>query len=160
MTRCSAKRITHRGAEIQPDDHVCDSYRIVECGYCGRELRVCRCCDHGQVYCPDGKCAESARIVKIRGYRADHQQSKSGRRSHAKSQARYRLRRELALMVGTQKVTDHPSTNSSSSETVASTFTKEEEHEPDKILFFDIELVRCDLCGRLCRPFMHRWSFW
>ena len=176
MTRCSARRITHRGSHVQPDDHICDSYREFECGYCGREIRICRCCDDGQLYCPDGECASRARELKVPGYRANYEQTRKGKKAHAKRQMRYRNRRELALIVGMQVVTDHPSTFSPSSSTVPrieneefeddeapieSSSTQTElgfEHRSPPICSTSAELVRCDVCGRFCRPFVHRWS--
>lgn len=171
MTRCSAKRITHRGSDVQPD-HICDSYREFECGYCGKEIRICRCCDDGQVYCPDGECASLARELKVPEYRANYQRTRKGKKAHAKRQMHYRNRQELALIVGTQVVTDHPSTFSSSSSTVPDIETEEDEddappaepngteseHRAPPARSTSAELVRCNVCGRFCRPFIHRWS--
>ncbi len=197
MTRCSAKRIAHRGADVQPDDHLCDSYRQFNCGHCGRGIHICRCCDSGQAYCPEGECADLARGTKNQQYGADHQKTKKGRRSHARAQANYRLRRELDLIVGTQQVMDHPSTDppfsatlsdveiekdddaTSPNQPVPAEFANREEDDdatapnqpvaaeladreednattPNRTV--DTELVRCDVCGRQCRPVVHRWS--
>lgn len=172
MTRCSSRSIAHRGSGVQAEDHICDSYREYACGYCGREIRICRCCDDGQVYCPNGECASRARELKVPGYQADYEQTHKGKKAHAKRQMRYRNRRELALIIGMQIVTDHPSTFSSSSSTVPDVETEEieddvppaepsstkSEHRARPAEPPNAELVRCDVCGRLCRPFIHRWS--
>jgi len=178
MTRCSAKMIAHRGADVQPVEHICDSYRLFECDHCGKEIRICRCCDHGEVYCPGEQCASLARELKNLQYRSDHQQTKSGRKAHAARQAQYRLRREMLQLVGTQVVTDHPSTPPSSSVKVSSIEDEEIEDGTAQTQPTESELsvtvqdtqttgqllnadaVRCDVCGRLCRPFIHRWSWW
>ena len=174
MTRCSAKRITHRGSDVQPD-HICDSYREFECGYCGTEIRICRCCDHGHAYCPDEECAALAREPKVPVYRANYEGTHKGRKTHAERQMRYRMRQELALIVGTAVVTDHPSTFSSSSSTVLSIEDEEIQDDATPIepssteatpecdrrppaIRSHVELMCCDVCGRLCRPFIHRWS--
>ena len=171
MTRCSARSIAHRGSDVQPD-HICDSYREFECGYCSNEIHICRCCDDGQVYCPDGECAARARELKVPGYKADYQQTRKGKKAHAARQMRYRNRQELALIVGTQVVTDHPSRSSHSSSMVPGIETEEieddaspvepsstrSEHRAPLTRSTNADLVRCDVCGRFCRPFIHRWS--
>jgi hypothetical protein len=188
MTRCSSRKIAQGGAEVQPDHHVCDSYREFECAGCGRQTHICRCCDRGHGCCPTESCADCARAVSMWQYRADYQRTRKGKKAHARAQLGYRLRSELRSIFGMQLVTEQSSTNSAPSRTVQTT-TKEEfgddalaketnevettaDEEPmdasrahrttaaSPVKPIDAGLVRCDFCRRLCRGFIHRWSRW
>ena len=126
------------------------SYRLFFCLWCERQVRICADCDWGQRYCPDGPCGGEARTHAKRRYRADHQRTRQGRRTHARAQLRYRVR------LRAEKVTDHPSPVASASVNIADVETLEEAADVDRPVQTEIR-VRCDFCGALCGPFVHRW---
>jgi hypothetical protein len=129
---------------------VADSYRPFLCLWCGRQVRICASCDWGQRYCPDAPCGGEARNHAKRRYRADYQRTRKGRRAHAQSQLRYRVR----LLA--KKVTDHPSPAVSASVNIAKVETLQETADVDHPVKTEAR-VRCDSCGVLCGPFVHRW---
>lgn len=86
----------------------CDSYRVFFCAHCSKRVVICRCCDHGNYYCPDNECSKQHRIKAKRRYRADYQNTHIGRRNHAASQARYRLKQAQAKSNNENEImTDH-----------------------------------------------------
>src|SRR5258708_28074561 len=75
--------------------------RLFRCARCGREVRVCVPCDHGQIYCA-GDCRAIRRRESVRRAGATYQGSRKGARKHAARQRQLRLAKSSA-----QKVTHH-----------------------------------------------------
>jgi hypothetical protein len=76
------------------------SYRLYNCRRCALQVRICRRCDHGNVYCA-GECAQVCRRESLRRAAARYQRTRRGAAHHAARQRRYRARDE--------KVTHHGS---------------------------------------------------
>ena len=68
------------------------SARLFLCGRCRRQVIICRCCDRGQVYCPDG-CAGQARRQSLRDAGRRYERTLQGRRKRAERSRRHRARR-------------------------------------------------------------------
>jgi hypothetical protein len=75
--------------------------RLFLCMRCHAQVVLCSRCDHGQIYCSI-VCAHFARQKSLRLARLRYQQTFNGRRNHAASQGRYRMKLKI-------KVTDHTS---------------------------------------------------
>lgn len=76
------------------------SARLFNCARCHRQVVLCRRCDRGNVYCPDG-CAILARRASLRRANARYRATRCGRLNNAERQRRFRARQ--------QKVTHHGS---------------------------------------------------
>jgi len=71
------------------------SGRMLQCACCGLEVLVCAQCDHGQRYC-SAECRKQARLASQRRACATYQNSRTGRRNHARRQGRLRARKRQA----------------------------------------------------------------
>jgi hypothetical protein len=71
--------------------------RLYQCMLCYRHVRICRKCDHGNIYCGP-ICSGTKRKISVKAARARYQNSFKGRRNHAASQARYRIRLKKVVM--------------------------------------------------------------
>lgn len=67
------------------------SYRLYSCARCAAQVRLCRRCDHGNVYCA-GECARIRRRESVRRAGARYQRSRRGATRHAARQRAYRAR--------------------------------------------------------------------
>jgi hypothetical protein len=65
--------------------------RLFLCGRCRQQVRICRRCDRGQVYC-GRDCALVERRSRQREARRRYQTSEHGRRIHANRSRKYRAR--------------------------------------------------------------------
>ncbi len=70
--------------------------RIFACARCGREVRICRCCDRGHRYCGEG-CSKAARRDSMRRAGAKYQKTDEGSANHGARQQRYEERRDADL---------------------------------------------------------------
>ena len=69
------------------------SARFFLCARCRDQVFVCRCCDHGQIYCA-GTCAEEARRQAQRMAGQRYQATYRGRLNHAARASRYRTQQK------------------------------------------------------------------
>jgi hypothetical protein len=69
------------------------TYRLYNCARCGVQVRICRRCDHGQIYCA-GECARIRRRESLRRAGARYQRTRRGALCHAQRQRHWRARRE------------------------------------------------------------------
>jgi len=69
------------------------TYRLYNCRRCGVQVRICRRCDHGNIYCA-GECAEIRRRESLRRAAARYQRTRRGARTHATRQRRWRTRQQ------------------------------------------------------------------
>jgi hypothetical protein len=69
-----------------------ESHRVYHCSKCGVEVRICRRCDRGQVYCR-GACGQERRRECLRRAGARYQSSRRGALRHAARQRAWRCRR-------------------------------------------------------------------
>ena len=76
-----------------------DDYRLFNCQCCQRQVRICRGCDHGNVYCSK-RCSRRGRRDSVRSAGARYQRTPHGARRHAARQTKWRERQR-------QKVTHH-----------------------------------------------------
>ena len=67
------------------------TYRLYNCRRCGVQVRICRRCDHGNIYCA-GACAEIRRRESLRRAAARYQRTRRGAHRHALRQRRWRTR--------------------------------------------------------------------
>jgi hypothetical protein len=72
-----------------------ESHRLFNCARCRRLVRICTCCDRGNIYCPE--CAKIARHEHVREARRRYQQTERGRLNHKVQQQLY-LRRQEKMM--------------------------------------------------------------
>jgi len=63
--------------------------RLYLCVRCHEQVKICRKCDHGNIYCGHG-CAALSRTLSLRFAGARYQSTLKGRHRHAARQARYR----------------------------------------------------------------------
>ena len=75
------------------------TYRLYSCQRCRIQVRICRRCDHGNIYCA-GACSLMRRRESRRRAQARYQRTHRGALRHAARQRAWRARRE-------QTVTDH-----------------------------------------------------
>ena len=66
--------------------------RLFLCGRCRQQVRICRRCDRGQMYC-GRECALEERSGRQREARRRYQASERGRQMHADRSRQYRARR-------------------------------------------------------------------
>lgn len=97
-TRWPADMVGRKDTKVQFSPSRFPSYRTCTCRWCDASAVICRRCDRRQRYCPSGPCAAEARAESCRRYRSDFQRTPEGRADHADAQARWRERRELAVL--------------------------------------------------------------
>ena len=121
-----------------------DDYRLFNCQRCQRQVRICRLCDHGNVYCSE-ICSGRGRRDSVRSAGARYQRTPHGARHHAKRQSAWRERQR-------QKVTHHRFPPEACP---AKVITEPERETDDDALgcFPHGDLVRCDFCRRPLAPF-------
>ncbi|HHI9465572.1 TPA: hypothetical protein ACP9DH_001353 [Legionella anisa] len=67
--------------------------RLYHCVLCHIQVIICRPCDRGNIYCPDG-CASRARTISLKLASARYQATLNGKHHHAARQAHYRARHQ------------------------------------------------------------------
>ena len=92
------------------------TYRLYNCARCAEQVRICRRCDRGNLYCA-GVCAALRRRESLHRAGERYQRSYRGAHAHAARQRAWRERQ-------TQEVTHHGSLCSGVWLTVASTSTQ------------------------------------
>lgn len=68
------------------------TYRLYSCRRCGVQVRICRHCDYGNIYCAGG-CAQIRRRESLRRAAARYQRTRRGAHCHAARQHRWRTRK-------------------------------------------------------------------
>jgi hypothetical protein len=87
-----------------------ETWRLLSCARCGRQLRVCSSCELGQRYCGRG-CAQEQRRLAQRDASRAYQATRRGRRLHADRMQRWRDRgRQARRKLSAPKVTQHSET--------------------------------------------------
>lgn len=71
--------------------------RLYQCLLCHEQVVICSKCDHGQIYC-GRRCSTVARANSLKSARSRYQSTFNGKRNHAASQARYRMRLSKKVM--------------------------------------------------------------
>lgn len=72
------------------------TYRLYNCRRCGVQVRICRRCDRGNIYCA-GECAQIRRRESLRRAAARYQRTRRGAHRHAARQRRFRTRQLRAV---------------------------------------------------------------
>ena len=72
--------------------------RLFHCARCSEEVRVCRACDRGQIYCKEA-CSAIRRRESVRRAGAKYQRSYEGSLKHSARQRQQRLAKFLAKEV-------------------------------------------------------------
>ncbi len=128
-------------AEAEPNY---DTARLYSCARCHAQTVICRCCDRGNVYCPD--CALPARQEARRRAAERYQKSQQGRLNHAARQRRYREKQ-------TEKVTHNGSLEAESP--VEHSTMRNSSDKPS--LSWDLvttRVINCHFCCEICSPFL------
>jgi hypothetical protein len=123
-----------------------ESYRLYNCQRCHVQVKICRRCDRGNVYC--GKdCAAAARKMNARRYSADYQSTPEGRDNHKVREQRYVER----------KMTQHCSPRASPVPDSAPIGIVDAGKETNDESFADEptdpQVVLCSFCRRPCGTF-------
>ncbi len=140
------------------------SYRLFSCRGCAQQVRICRRCDRGNLYCA-GECALIRRRESLRRAGARYQLSYRGACLHAARQRRWRARRA-------QKVTHQGSPQAVLAVIVAASSTAIPRNHAERATvtrpFLDNAAwtlarrvrrrARCCFCGRALSRFV-RWGF-
>ena len=127
------------------EDQMCDSARLYNCVHCQKQVIICRHCDRGNIYCPDG-CSEKSRNKKQREAAERYQSSRKGRQSHAQRQQHYRQRQK-------EKVTHHGSPEQTACDSIT-TGLKTEISELVVPLFLKRSVSICHFCGVQCGEYL------
>jgi len=139
---------------------VAQGYRLFNCARCHRQVKICRSCDRGNIYC--GKdCAREQRRVSLRRAGRGYQATFRGRLNHAARQMTYRVRRA-------RKVTHHAFPLLSGRPKVrlararpAEWAAGHREREGRDGLYGEPEaVVQCDFCGCRCTPWARQGPQW
>jgi hypothetical protein len=69
------------------------SYRLYNCRRCAVQVRICRHCDHGNIYCA-GECSRICRRESLRRAGARYQRTRRGASCHAARQRAWRAREQ------------------------------------------------------------------
>jgi len=120
-----------------------DDYRLFNCQRCQHQARICRRCDHGNVYCSDS-CSRLGRRECVRSAGARYQRTRRGACLHADRQRLWRQRQR-------QEVTHHRFPAEPPPAKVATEANREIDDDVDERRAHDI--VRCDFCRRVLAPF-------
>ena len=121
-----------------------DDYRLFNCQRCQRQVRICRHCDCGNVYCSDD-CSRLGRRESVRSAGARYQRTRRGAQFHAARQSVWRERQR-------QKVTHHRFPTEALAAKVVTEVIRE--IGDDDVLDSPARnVVRCDFCRRPLAPF-------
>lgn len=131
------------------------SARLFQCGRCCVQLKICSCCDRGNIYCvgcavparQQARQARQARQVAAKRY----QLSPKGRLSHVARQSRYRQRQRLR----NKKVT-HQGSHDSISMLTAQSDSSSENKQPELTVSIKKTAINCNYCAQECSPFLRR----
>jgi hypothetical protein len=91
------------------------TYRLYNCQRCGVQVRICRRCDHGNIYCAQ-ECSRIRRRECLRRAAARYQRTRRGAWRHAARQQAWRARQQTVTHQGypggelCRSVSDHPIT--------------------------------------------------
>jgi hypothetical protein len=121
-----------------------ESYRLFICVLCSSQVKLCRLCDRGNIYCSKACSAKQRRASKVRARRR-YQKSFRGALKHSVSQDAYRVRQK-------QKVMDQGSSKLVLNVIVLKTVGEEENSQPQVAVEpSKKEQVPCGLCGVMLR---------
>jgi hypothetical protein len=133
------------------------TYRLYNCQRCGVQVRICRRCDHGNLYCA-GECARIRRRESLRRAGARYQRTRRGACCHAARQQAWRARGQEVTHQGypggerCRSVSNHPMTVMEPTDAYRA--------EPDHASHLESEtLARCAFCRALL-PAWTRLSLW
>jgi hypothetical protein len=125
------------------------SCRLFLCARCRKQVLICRRCDRGQIYCPDG-CAIIARRKSVREAGRRYQQSRQGRFKQAERIRRFRLRKQNVTHQGSESVAENDLLPANSAKVDKRVVL------PDQT--YPLNTLRCHFCGASCSDFV-RYSF-
>jgi hypothetical protein len=112
--------------------------RLFNCARCHGQVRICRRCDRGNIYC-GRRCSGAARIESLRAAGKRYQVSPKGRMNHALRQRRYRSR--------SNKVTHQGSSNTPSDDLLPLESKLESTANEDESIIY-VHPIQCDFCQR------------
>jgi len=115
-----------------------DDIRLFNCVRCHCQVKICRYCDRGNIYCGLG-CSVPARIESLRAAGKRYQDSPKGRMNHARRQRRYRSR--------SNKVTHQGSSNTPSDDLLSLESRLESTANENESIIY-VHHIQCDFCQR------------
>ena len=125
-----------------------ETARLYHCLKCQIQVCICRCCDHGNVYCQS--CAPLARKESVKAARISYARTKAGKHNNAARQQRYikkKKERQLSSDIEEiKKITDHGSNHSENYDLL---FPVKEESE-----ILSNGAIICHFCGKNCSEFL------
>ena len=129
------------------------SARQFACMRCRALVRICSCCDRGQIYCAGG-CAQEARRQRQCAAGRRYQASHRGRMCHAARASRYRARQKNVTHQGSPPLRrdDDVSTDAtvagskSAAASEREVAVRSQDHGPER--------EHCHWCGCRCSPFV------
>lgn len=131
-----------------------ETHRLYTCARCSTQVRICRHCDHGNLYCA-GECAAVRRRESLHRAGERYQRSRRGAFHHAARQRIWRRRQPKVTHQGSLPAVGNAIVALASSEV-----TTQVEHAdiPDVEPRSDRDLMAmpmrlCSFCRRLLAPF-------
>lgn len=121
-----------------------NSARLFNCARCHRQVKICRRCDRGNIYC-GAQCSQPARSESLSAAGWRYQRSRRGRFKHAERQRRYRSR--------WRKVT-HQGSMPSPLDDLLSPESKVTGTHNGPVPVVRAQGMHCYFCKRLCSPFV------
>lgn len=118
-----------------------NSARLFYCARCRRQVKICRRCDRGNLYCGT-RCSQPARRESLRAAGRRYQSSRRGRFKQAERQRRYRSRRH--------KVTHQGSPATPHDDVLRPEPKGTGAHRGE----IGVQGIRCYFCKRLCSAFV------
>lgn len=92
---------------------IAQTWRLLQCGRCAAQIRLCSECDRGQRYCGTA-CARAQRMAAQRLASKVYQQSRRGAQLHAARMQRCRERAMREVKIPAPKVTQQSATQAAS----------------------------------------------
>jgi len=120
--------------------------RLYHCARCHRQVVICRRCDRGNIYCPEG-CADLARRDSLRAAGKRYQQTHRGRLKHAERQRRYRERQQKVTHQGSPLRPSDAPLSADPERPVSSGIGDSA---------YDEGAMRCHFCRQWCSPFLRQ----
>lgn len=145
-----------------------ESYRLFNCARCHCQAKICRSCDHGNIYCP--VCSEVAEQERLLRAGAKYQRTERGRLNHAARQQKYEALQEKMTHRGppisppelppqarsAAKVLKQPAEREEVLDEKESEVSPTPEVVPAPAVAGPSGAVCCDFCGQPCGEFARR----
>jgi hypothetical protein len=119
--------------------------RLFLCARCRKQVLICRRCDRGQIYCPDG-CAQIARRQSVRDAGHRYQQSRQGRFKQAERIRRFRQHKKNVTHQGSEPTVEN--------DLLPVNSAKAEKRLVNLDPLLSVDAYPCHFCGCRCSKFV------